>query len=120
MGISFREIADLIGMSEQNLHRCVRQNRIQADVLKRIADILGVNINFFFDDKVNYYYGNDSQHVLQIDKIDTSTLKQNGSDDSELHKLKKELEVTKDRLLEVQAELISVQRTVCPITKNLR
>lgn len=47
--IPFKRIAAGIGMSEGNLHRCVRENRIQAQDLENIAKILKVNISIFFD-----------------------------------------------------------------------
>ena len=35
-------------MTEQNLHRCIRENKIQAGDLERIAAELAVDIDFFF------------------------------------------------------------------------
>lgn len=48
--ITFRKIASLAGMSDGNLHRCIRTNRIQADVLEKIAKFLNVSICVFFDE----------------------------------------------------------------------
>lgn len=122
-GINFRKIASLIGMSEQNLHRCVRQNKIQADDLKSIADILGVKIDFFFDDEVIIkeevkHYGDGGAHAIKISKVDARVLNKENSNpqkqknsDPELEEIKKELKLTKDKLLEAQSELISMQRT---------
>lgn len=44
-----KQLAADIGMSEQNLHRCVNNNKIQASDLELIAVELGVDITIFFD-----------------------------------------------------------------------
>ncbi len=44
-------MAQEIGMSEVNLYRCVRLNRIQAQDLERIARFLNVSIMTFFPDE---------------------------------------------------------------------
>lgn len=45
----FKGLAKAIGMSEGNLHRCVRENKIQAQDLEKIAAELNVSILEFFD-----------------------------------------------------------------------
>ena len=45
-----RGLAETVGMTEQNLHRCVRENKIQAGDLEKIAKALGVPITVFFDE----------------------------------------------------------------------
>lgn len=44
-----KRLASETGMSEQNLHRCIRLNKIQAGDLEKIASLLGVDIQTFFD-----------------------------------------------------------------------
>lgn len=46
-----RKLAVDAGMSEQNLHRCIRLNKIQATDLEKISTLLGVDIRVFFDDQ---------------------------------------------------------------------
>ena len=46
-----RKLAVDAGMSEQNLHRCIRLNKIQASDLEKISTLLGVDIRVFFDDQ---------------------------------------------------------------------
>ena len=48
-----RKLAVDAGMSEQNLHRCIRLNKIQAADLEKISALLGVDIRVFFDDQVS-------------------------------------------------------------------
>lgn len=43
-----RGLAIAVGMTEQNLHRCIRENKIQAGDLERIAAELAVDIDYFF------------------------------------------------------------------------
>ena len=50
-GIEFKALAYSIGMSEGNLHRCVRENRIQAQDLEKISTQLKVSIIEFFDEE---------------------------------------------------------------------
>lgn len=47
--LDFKGLALAIGMSEGNLHRCVRENKIQAGDLEKISNVLGVSISIFFD-----------------------------------------------------------------------
>lgn len=43
-------LAEKVGMTEQNLHRCVRENKIQAQDLERIAKQLNMSVSEFFDE----------------------------------------------------------------------
>lgn len=44
-----KRLAEDIKMSEQNLHRCINLNKIQAGELEKIAHIFNVPIGYFFD-----------------------------------------------------------------------
>ncbi len=44
-----KKLASDIGMSEANLHRCINNNRIQANDLEQIAIRLEVDVRIFFD-----------------------------------------------------------------------
>lgn len=48
-----KKLAADIGMSEQNLHRCIRNNKIQAADLENIALLLKVDIRIFFDESIS-------------------------------------------------------------------
>lgn len=50
----FKSLASAIGMSEGNLHRCVRENKIQAQDLEKIASELNVSILEFFDQEQSF------------------------------------------------------------------
>ena len=49
-GITLKSIAERIGMSTANLHKCFKGNRIEAGDLEKIAGVLGVPISCFFDE----------------------------------------------------------------------
>lgn len=53
-----KKLAQDIGMSEANLHRCINNNKIQAADLEEIAIKLDVDIRVFFDSSA---IKNDSQ-----------------------------------------------------------
>lgn len=44
-----KALAESVGMTVQNLHRCVRENKIQAQDLENIARTLKINVSIFFD-----------------------------------------------------------------------
>ncbi len=46
-----KKLAADVGMSETNLHRCMRTNRMQADDLAKIARALRVSVSTFFEDE---------------------------------------------------------------------
>ena len=48
-GGGLKRLALDIGMTEANLHRCIRNNKIQAQDLEKIAKCLRVNLSVFFD-----------------------------------------------------------------------
>jgi DNA-binding phage protein len=45
-----RKLANDIGMSEANLHRCIKSNNMQAICLEKIALIFNVPMGYFFDE----------------------------------------------------------------------
>jgi transcriptional regulator with XRE-family HTH domain len=49
-GIAIRTLSAKIEMSEQNLHRCIREGRIEAGDLEKIAQVLEVPVSYFFDE----------------------------------------------------------------------
>lgn len=89
-GVTIRALADSIGMSEQNLHRCITNNKIQAGDLENIANTLGVPILTFFEStKANIAIGH---------KVSGNGNKVSG--DISLNECKKEIEHLKELLFE--------------------
>lgn len=46
-----KQLASDIGVSEANLHRCIKNNKIQAGDLEKIAIKLNVDVRVFFDEQ---------------------------------------------------------------------
>ena len=59
-----KQLAKDIGMSEPNLHRCIRLNQIQAGDLERIAQALNVNISVFFNTQTPNKVSSDSNVAI--------------------------------------------------------
>jgi len=78
------DLANKINMSPQNLHRCIRENKIEASVLEKISYILDVPINTFFNEKNNYAisgnhqinYGIGTQTIITNEQKEIEYLKQ--------------------------------------------
>lgn len=68
-GIPLKRIAENIGMSEQNLHRCIKNNNIKADSLGKIAAILNIPIQDFFDEKQAYPTNDVRNNMLESKAI---------------------------------------------------
>lgn len=54
-GGGLKKLAADVGMSEQNLHRCIRNNKIQAADLEKIAFLLKAAYEFFLMMKYQDY-----------------------------------------------------------------
>lgn len=48
--IPITKLAEQVGMSEQNLHRSIRNNKIDAEILGKIASVLGVSVTIFYEE----------------------------------------------------------------------
>ena len=57
-------LSEAIGMTEQNLHRCIRENNIQALDLEKIAAVLNVNIGYFFGENLDEKYESKGKYAL--------------------------------------------------------
>jgi transcriptional regulator with XRE-family HTH domain len=61
--ISIRALSAKIEMSEQNLHKCIRDGRIEAGVLEKIAKVLTVPVSYFFDEVEPVHNTRDSEMI---------------------------------------------------------
>lgn len=103
--ISIRKLADSIEMSEQNLHRCIRINQIQAHQLEIIAKILETPVEYFFNSDLNI--------LKQGMTVAGNGIRvQNGDGNIMIENQAKEIEhlqqllIAKEEIIETQKELI--------------
>lgn len=93
-----------LGMSEQNLHRCIRENRIMANELEKISKILGVSPAIFFEEDINPddYTATGTQGVAarHIEKLEQHS--------GEPTETQKQLTDTQARLIEAQQRIIDL------------
>lgn len=81
-------------MSVPNLHRCIRENKIQASDLEKISRLLGVDIRVFFDELPH-------ENPVTITAQPTS---KSGDEESHL----REIIAEKDKILEEKERLIQI------------
>jgi len=104
-----KRLASDIGMSEQNLHRCIRSNKIQASDLENAARLLMVNINVFFDDDVK----SASPHNVVKTKGDNSPASMYGDATSSNNSvLEERIKSLTQQLKDKNAILLEKERTI--------
>lgn len=123
--ISIRDLADRVGVKENQIHVMCRTNSTKIDTLEKIAHELGVPTAYFFDDeitiekKVFHSTGERSLLADHIDKVDmrdqrkmesntqSISVAQNNSKPTYDQLEQKVLEL-QDKLLVAQAKIISL------------
>ena len=98
-----RRLALDIGMSEQNLYRCIKKNNMQAADLENIAALLNVDIRTFFDGSV----GAENNVIETKGSYSPASIHGNISIDNESKILKKENSMLR-ALLDEKERLIKV------------
>ena len=93
-----RKLANDIGMSEANLHRCINNNRIQAHDLERIAQCLEVNIGVFFGQEPETKAINGGHH--NVAAVNSTVSTGTGGDAEKIKLLEKLLE-EKERTIQI-------------------
>ena len=96
--ITLTSLANRINMSYQNLNRCIRENKMQAQDLEKIASILNVPISYFFDESGTAGIINGNENILgNNNKVRIE------SKDKEIEGLKRELAL-KDKIIKMLEE----------------
>lgn len=105
--VPIKRLADTIGMSESNLHRCVRENKIQAQDLEKIASELGVKVGVFFGEEALV------QHIESHDNGQSAGRDiYNGPQRAEVQRLKDKIEHLEERLQDKQATIDEKDATI--------
>lgn len=103
-GITIRSLASASDMSDVNLHRCIRENKIQAQDLEKIAKVLNVPISIFFDEKGHIVVnGNQNQVNNKV-----ANQKNNNSKGSETVKLMQDILNEKNKMIEEKERIIQI------------
>lgn len=100
-------LAESVGMTEQNLHRCIRENKIQAHNLESISLKLEVPITEFFDEQTTEIRQAGRDYV-EDGKIEHKGTEYNGPVTVADEALRAENERLKEELLEAKQEIIDL------------
>lgn len=113
--IPLKAIAEQIGISEQGIHKMIREETMSAVVLERITRILNVNVCMFFDSDVqcaNFEQYNTNaersiaaRNIGKVDQRDMLPKKNDNQSDLEAQVIKLQRE-----LLEAKDEIISLMK----------
>ena len=110
-----KRLAADIEMSEPNLHRCIRENKIQASDLEKISQLLGVDIRIFFDElpqAESVTITNGSAAAVNVNApINAPITAQSGNEESHLRALLSEKEkvlAEKERMIAEKERLIQI------------
>lgn len=118
--ISIRELADRVGVKENQIHVMCRTNSTKIDTLEKIAHELGVPTAYFFNDEITvekkefYSTGEKSLLADHIDKVDMrdqrtlSTTSISSKDKPSYEELEAKVIDLQGKLLEAQAKIIKL------------
>ena len=110
-----KRLAADIEMSEPNLHRCIRENKIQASDLEKISQLLGVDIRIFFDElpqAESVTITNGSAAAVNVNApINAPITAQSGHEESHLRALLSE----KDKVLAEKERMIAEKERLIQI-----
>jgi DNA-binding Xre family transcriptional regulator len=107
-GGGLKKLAADVRMSEQNLHRCIRNNKIQAADLEKIAFLLKADIRIFFDDEVSRLSNNTVETNGDFSPASMMGNVSVGTDAILVERVKhlEELLAEKERLIKVYEKLV--------------
>lgn len=102
-GVSIRKLADSISKTEQGLHGAIRNNTLKAIDLGKIANVLGVSVDYFFDTESNTsvmkkIIGKGNNVGSFNGKGNNNAYANNESLEKENESLKKEIEYLKEKV----------------------
>lgn len=107
--ISIRELADKVGLKENQIHVMCRTNSTKIDTLEKIAKALGVSVSYFFDEAVKLNIREAGRDYVEKGKIEHNGNEQAGCASIEadlrdqIAQLKSQL-ADKDRIIKLMEE----------------
>ena len=104
-------LAKVAGMTEANLHRCVRENKIQAQDLEKIANALGIKVGYFFDEEITEHITATGQRGVAAHQVNTVDNSVKGCDENgKVKELEAQVVKLQGKLLDAQAEIITLMK----------
>lgn len=101
-----RQLAEEAGMSEANLHRCIRNNKIQATDLEKIAHLLKVSIVEFFDEQPNIHVeAHDNAQAAGRDIL-------NGANEADIARYRDKISYLEQRIADKEATIAEKERLI--------
>lgn len=101
-----RQLAEEAGMSEANLHRCIRNNKIQATDLEKIAHLLKVSIVEFFDEQTHIHVeAHDNAQAAGRDIL-------NGANEADIARYRDKISYLEQRIADKEATIAEKERLI--------
>lgn len=101
-----RQLAEEAGMSEANLHRCIRNNKIQATDLEKIAHLLKISIVEFFDEQPNIHVeAHDNAQAAGRDIL-------NGANEADIARYRDKISYLEQRIADKEATIAEKERLI--------
>lgn len=102
----------MLGVTEQGLHKMIREQTMSVEILEQVSRILGVSVCCFFDKDVTFATKEEGKNyaergfaVKNIENVDQHSMKLDADED-------KAAEID-----QLQKELIAAQREIINLTK---
>lgn len=109
--IPIKAVAEIVGVTEQGLHKMIREKTMSVEVLEKVARIFGVSVCCFFDDDVTFVtkeeYKNYAERgfaVKNIENVDQRAISSNNKDEN----LEARFITLQNELLEAKNEIINL------------
>ncbi|WP_304801344.1 helix-turn-helix domain-containing protein [Paramuribaculum intestinale] len=107
--IPITQLAQAVGVSEQQIHLMVRKNSTKIETLEKIARVLNVSVSVFFDEDTTEIRQAGRDYV-EDGKIEHKGTEYNGPVTIADEALRAENERLKEELLEARKEIINLMK----------
>lgn len=109
--IPITQLAQAVGVSEQQIHLMVRKNSTKIETLEKIARVLNVSVSVFFDEDTTEIRQAGRDYV-EDGKIEHKGTEYNGPVTIADEALRAENERLKEELLEARKEIINLMTMI--------
>lgn len=107
--IPITQLAQAVGVSEQQIHLMVRKNSTKIETLEKIARVLNVSVSVFFDEDTTEIR-QAGRNYVEDGKIEHKGTEYNGPVTIADEALRAENERLKEELLEARKEIINLMK----------